>query len=1279
MKKYVVSIILIVLTFLLGMSNVNAASENLELVDVQVQSKNATIGVEDVTLSGNTVTSNITFNKVNDFVAFELTIKNNDDEEYKVVSAEDNNTNSNIAISYIYPNNYIKKGETTKVTVKLKYVNDLTEQDRLALKNLNVKINFAKPDGTTSQLSINPTTGISIFRYIFLAIISLIGIVLIIVKNKKKMGITLLILSLIAAPFSAIANEKFAISLKFNNIKVISEVNANNYAKLIDGSSFNEKLIYSNEKFRKATLEEYNQVKDELTEYNIISTEDSPKIAYMWDENNDIVYYSDAKTIYMNEDSSRMFANSNYSSIDLSGMNTSEVTTMQSMFMESGNLNELNLSSFDTSNVTDMSNMFENCYNLSELDLSTFDTSNVTDMSNMFYDLYNINTIYVFDEWNTSKVESANEMFYQTYTLTGEQGTSQAEYPYYVDYENYNDLNYAHVDEGVSNPGYLTLKGHTKDFSILLPGGEYGLAESLYYITPSAKYFRKATSEEYNSAKNSLTENNIVSVKWEDGDYALYYSDASTIYINAYADSMLSGAPYVTMDLSGLNSSRTTSMSGLFTYMHNLEEIIFGDFDTSNVKDMSSMFADTNFKTLDLSALDTSNVTSMSYMFGNCDNLEELDLSTLDISKVTSMYEMFNDSENLKTIYVSDAWDISNVENTSSMFYNAYSIMGEQGTEYDSAHDDGTYAHIDEGPSNPGYLTLKGHTKNFAILMGQNEYENKFNERLRSMTTENKDFRKATSEEYNSVKNELTEDNVVSAHNSPIKVYMWETDDSVLYYSSSPVIYMNKNSGGMFYETGFKSIDLSGFDTSIVTDMHYMFEYCENLEEIDLSMFDTSHISDMGSLFYDCENLKTIYVSNTWDISNVDNTSEMFLNTYDLVGEQATIFDSAHDDGTYAHIDEGPSNPGYLTLKGHTKNFAILMGYNDNGGNSTFNDKISSMTTENKEFRKATSTEYNSIKNELTEDNIVSISGSPIKVYMWETDDSVLYYSSSPIIYMNRDSRMMFNGTGFKSIDISDFDSALLNDTSDMFYDCSKLATIYVSDTWDISNVENTSDMFMSDYNLIGEKLTMYDYDYTYGGYARVDEGPSNPGYFTLKGHTKDFAVILDGDDFNEKIKTFNTDGKDFRKATAAEYNLVKDSLTNADIVSTDSPNVYMWETDDSILYYSNASKIYLNRHSYNMFDSVELKTIDLSGFDTTMLYDTSYMFNDCSNLTTIYVSEEWNMNNISNAYNMFSGTNNLVGGQGTPYNYEYSNSEYAHIDGGENDPGYLTDIADKE
>ena len=80
MKKYVVSIILIVLTFLLGMSNVNAASENLELVDVQVQSKNATIAVEDVTLSGNTVTSNITFNKVNDFVAFELTIKNNDDE-----------------------------------------------------------------------------------------------------------------------------------------------------------------------------------------------------------------------------------------------------------------------------------------------------------------------------------------------------------------------------------------------------------------------------------------------------------------------------------------------------------------------------------------------------------------------------------------------------------------------------------------------------------------------------------------------------------------------------------------------------------------------------------------------------------------------------------------------------------------------------------------------------------------------------------------------------------------------------------------------------------------------------------------------------------------------------------------------------------------------------------------------------------------------------------------------------------------------------------------------
>ena len=54
------------------------------------------------------------------------------------------------------------------------------------------------------------------------------------------------------------------------------------------------------------------------------------------------------------------------------------------------------------------------------------------------------------------------------------------------------------------------------------------------------------------------------------------------------------------------------------------------------------------------------------------------------------------------------------------------------------------------------------------------------------------------------------------------------------------------------------SIDLSGFDTSKVTEMGGMFYECERLTELDLSNFDTSNVTDMRDMFYGCSNLTTI-------------------------------------------------------------------------------------------------------------------------------------------------------------------------------------------------------------------------------------------------------------------------------------------------------------------------------------------------------------------------------------------------------------------------------------
>ena len=71
--------------------------------------------------------------------------------------------------------------------------------------------------------------------------------------------------------------------------------------------------------------------------------------------------------------------------LDLSGFNTSNVTTTKKMFNDCKSLTSLDLRSFNTSNVTDMNGMFYNCSSLTNLDLSGFNTSKITDMKEMFY------------------------------------------------------------------------------------------------------------------------------------------------------------------------------------------------------------------------------------------------------------------------------------------------------------------------------------------------------------------------------------------------------------------------------------------------------------------------------------------------------------------------------------------------------------------------------------------------------------------------------------------------------------------------------------------------------------------------------------------------------------------------------------------------------------------------------------------------------------------------------------------------------------------------------
>ncbi len=117
-------------------------------------------------------------------------------------------------------------------------------------------------------------------------------------------------------------------------------------------------------------------------------------------------------------DMSYMFAYcTGLTSLDLSGFDTSAVTSMTYMFDHCTGLTSLDLSSFDTSAVTDMDHMFAHCESLTSLDLSSFDTSAVTDMAYMFDHCYGLTSLDL-SGFNTSAVTDMAYMFDSCHSLT---------------------------------------------------------------------------------------------------------------------------------------------------------------------------------------------------------------------------------------------------------------------------------------------------------------------------------------------------------------------------------------------------------------------------------------------------------------------------------------------------------------------------------------------------------------------------------------------------------------------------------------------------------------------------------------------------------------------------------------------------------------------------------------------------------------------------------------------------------------------------------------------
>lgn len=117
-------------------------------------------------------------------------------------------------------------------------------------------------------------------------------------------------------------------------------------------------------------------------------------------------------------------------------------------------------------------------------------------------------------------------------------------------------------------------------------------------------------------------------------------------------------------------TSDITDMSGMFADETGFDEDI-SHWDVSSVSDMRSMFHDADSFNHDIGHWDVSNVTDMSFMLYGADSFNQ-DIGDWNVSNVTDMTSMFHDANSFDQDI--GRWDVSNVTDMNDMFYGSASF-----------------------------------------------------------------------------------------------------------------------------------------------------------------------------------------------------------------------------------------------------------------------------------------------------------------------------------------------------------------------------------------------------------------------------------------------------------------------------------------------------------------------------------------------------------------------------------------------------------------------------
>ena len=299
----------------------------------------------------------------------------------------------------------------------------------------------------------------------------------------------------------------------------------------------------------------------------------------------------------------------------------------------------------------------------------------------------------------------------------------------------------------------------------------------------------------------------------------------------------------------------------------------------------------------------------------------------------------------------------------------------------------------------------------------------------------------------------------------------------------------------MFFNcANLSSLDLSNFNTAIVSDMSLMFGSCSTLSSLDLSNFYTKEVRDMSYMFSRCSALTTIYASDKFVTSKVQSGISMFSACKNLKGTILNYKDSKTDHtyancGTngyftpvfeYAEFDKGT---GTLTFRrGLSKPkvaYALNLEASDPGW-LTHKDEIKEVVFD-ASFADARPTSCYKWFWYCT--NLATIEGIENLNTENVTNMGVMFcgcqkLSSLDLTNFNTGNVTNMTGmfgycNGLTSLDLTSFNTANVTDMGQMFVDCEGLTSLDLT-SFNTANVTNMGHMFWYCNGLTSLDLTSF-------------------------------------------------------------------------------------------------------------------------------------------------------------------------------------------------------------